>query len=190
MESIYTLAFGIAIFLFALLYFRRKHLERRPLPPSPPADYFIGHLRTVATAKNPELIFHKWAQQYGDIYHTKMLGQTVIMLNSVRAAVDLLEKRGLNYTSRPRCVVYELYAHGHSDDAVDGLTSGSLQSGLGLKHVFMPSGDRFKKQRKFYQHHFNGAKSRSYQPIQQDEAQNLIKNLLEDPGDYDQYLRR
>ncbi|KAF8884123.1 cytochrome P450 [Infundibulicybe gibba] len=175
MESAYILAFSIAIASFALLYFRRKSLGRESLPPSPPADSLLGHLR-MATAKNPELVLHEWAQEFGkltsrDIFHTKIFGQSMIMLNSVQTAIDLLEKRSLNYSSRPRCVIYEL-------------------AGWASSLAFLRPGDRFKRQRKLYQQYFGKAKSRSYQPIQQDEARNLVKNLLGDPSDHDKYLRR
>ncbi|KAF8884122.1 cytochrome P450 [Infundibulicybe gibba] len=167
MESAFTLALGVAIASLSLLYFQRKYIRPAPLPPSPPADSLIGHLR-MATAKNPELVLHEWAQEFGDIFHTKILGQTMIMLNSVQTAIDLLEKRGLNYSSRPRCVVYEL-------------------AGWTSSVAFMPPGDQFKKHRKLYHQYFSGAKSKSYQPIQQEEARSLIKNLLEDPSDYDNF---
>jgi len=35
-----------------------------PLPPGPPADPFIGHLRHIPS-DNPEDIFSKWSKQYG-----------------------------------------------------------------------------------------------------------------------------
>ncbi|KAF8884133.1 cytochrome P450 [Infundibulicybe gibba] len=170
MESIYPLAFGVTL-TFALLYFWRNPLGNRlGLPPSPPADSFIGHLR-MATAKNPELVVHEWAREFGDIFHAKIFGRPMIMLNSVKTATNLLEKRSLIYSNRPRCVVYELM----------GWTSSI---------TFLQLGDQFKNQRKIFQRYFGGSKSQEYQPIQQEEARILVENLLGDPDDYDKYLRR
>lgn len=36
------------------------------------------------------------------------LGQHVVVLNSVQAAVDLLDKRGANYSDRPRFTLFEV----------------------------------------------------------------------------------
>lgn len=44
-----------------------------------------------------------------DIIHVNLLGQPVIVLNSVESAVDLLEKRGANYSGRPSFAVMERY---------------------------------------------------------------------------------
>ncbi|KAF8882858.1 cytochrome P450 [Infundibulicybe gibba] len=172
MEFIHPLGFGTIILTFLLLHFWRRPLgSRSGLPPSPPVDSFIGHLRMVA-AKNPELVAHEWAREYGDIFHTKIFGQPIIMLNSVKAAIDLLEKRSLNYSTRPGFVVYKLL----------GWTS---------TLTFLPNGDQFKNQRKLFQRYFGGSKSQEYQPIQQEEARILAENLLlGDSNDYDKYLRR
>ncbi|KAF8884134.1 cytochrome P450 [Infundibulicybe gibba] len=172
MESIYPLGCGITILTFALLYFWRGPLglKRLRLPPSPPADSLIGHLR-MFTAKNPELVAHEWAREFGNIFHTKIFGQHMVMLNSVKTAADLLEKRSLIYSDRPRCVVYDLL-------------------GWTPNITFLKNGDQFKNQRKILQRYFGGSKSQQYQPIQLEEARILAENLLGDPNDCDKYLRR
>jgi hypothetical protein len=43
----------------------------------------------------------------GDIIHLNVLGQPFIVLNSHQAAVDLLDKRGANYSGRPRFPLFE-----------------------------------------------------------------------------------
>ena len=40
--------------------------------------------------------------------YLEMLGQPVIVLNSVEAAEDLLDKRSANYSDRPYFPVFEL----------------------------------------------------------------------------------
>lgn len=42
----------------------------------------------------------------GDVMHLKVLGRNMIVLNSVEAATDLLEKRSAQYSDRPRMNVY------------------------------------------------------------------------------------
>lgn len=43
-----------------------------------------------------------------DVLSFNILGQPVIVLNSVKAASELLEKRGANYSDRPRFVLFEM----------------------------------------------------------------------------------
>ena len=45
----------------------------------------------------------------GDVMHLKVLNQNIIILNSVKAASELLDKRGALYSDRPRFIVFEMY---------------------------------------------------------------------------------
>lgn len=99
-----------------------------PLPPSPPSDPILGHLRYIPP-KNPELQYAEWAKVYGkswvlqfshlyrphhmcspsgDVLYLHILGRPVIILNSAEAAIDLLEKRAENYSDRPNMQIFEL----------------------------------------------------------------------------------
>ena len=42
----------------------------------------------------------------GDIIYTTIFGSPVLVLNSIEAARDLLDKRGSNYSDRARAVVH------------------------------------------------------------------------------------
>jgi hypothetical protein len=44
----------------------------------------------------------------GEVIHLEVLGRTMINLDSYRAAVDLLDKRGSIYSDRPKFIVYKL----------------------------------------------------------------------------------
>lgn len=44
----------------------------------------------------------------GDVVYLHVLGRPMIVLNSVQAAVDLLEKRSSNYSDRPNFPIFEL----------------------------------------------------------------------------------
>jgi hypothetical protein len=41
----------------------------------------------------------------GDVVHIKMFGQPVVILNSLQASRDLLDKRSAIYSDRPRFVL-------------------------------------------------------------------------------------
>jgi hypothetical protein len=46
------------------------------------------------------------------VLYFNTLGQPIVVLSSVKATVDLLDKRGANYSDRPRFVLLELYVFG------------------------------------------------------------------------------
>lgn len=48
------------------------------------------------------------APDSGDVIYLRVLDRVVIVLNSAEAAIDLLEKRGENYSDRPQMQIFEL----------------------------------------------------------------------------------
>ncbi|KAL6297906.1 cytochrome P450 [Sparassis latifolia] len=154
----------LCAFATALLLFWRGRRTTLPLPPGPPADPIIGHLRVFSPA-HQHLLFQNWAAQYGDIFHLNILGQPLIVLNSVEVATDLLEKRGTNYSDRPTCTTFELMGW-HADLAL------------------MPYGPRWRKHRKMFQEYFNPTQCLSYIRDQAQEAHDLLKALLRAPEQF------
>ncbi|KAL6300910.1 hypothetical protein BKA93DRAFT_504082 [Sparassis latifolia] len=53
----------------------------------------IGHLRAFSFTRQPEL-FCEWTAKYGDIFHLRILGRNIVILNSLQVATDLMDKRG------------------------------------------------------------------------------------------------
>lgn len=68
---------------------------------------FAGVKNTVGSG-----LLSGWQLAYicagSDVIYTKVLGQHMLSLNSVEAATDLLDKRGLNYSDRPRFTLFEV----------------------------------------------------------------------------------
>lgn len=47
------------------------------------------------------LTFTEWGQKYGPLTYITIFGQPMIIINTQKAAIDLLEKRASNYSDRP-----------------------------------------------------------------------------------------
>ncbi|KAF4596839.1 hypothetical protein EYR38_008230 [Pleurotus pulmonarius] len=168
MEHIhYAIAIGI---VSLLAYLKRRSAKRPPYPPGPPADPLIGHLRVMPTEKH-ESVFHEWSKLYGDVMHLKILGRNMIVLNSVQAATDLLEKRSALYSDRPNMNVYV------------GIGWDSIL-------VFLPYGQRFRKHRQLLHSHFGQHAGPKFQPIQLQNALILAQGLMENTKDYQHLLGR
>jgi hypothetical protein len=75
--------------------------KRLPYPPGPRPLPILGN--ALDMPKSYYWVgYNDWAKEYGDLIHTQVFGQHYILLNSLEAAEDLLEKRSAIYSSRPR----------------------------------------------------------------------------------------
>ncbi|KAG6836285.1 hypothetical protein H0H93_009476 [Arthromyces matolae] len=150
-----AVALAIAVGLGVVL-FKRTRRHRPPLPPGPPTDPIIGHLRKVQL---DDMTLYELSKTYGDVIYLEMLGQPVVVLNSTEAAVELLERRSANYSDRPRFHIYEIMAWNHT------LT-------------FTGYGKAFQRYRKLLQEHFKPSMISGYHPIQALAARRFLQDIL------------
>ncbi|KAJ7761230.1 cytochrome P450 [Mycena maculata] len=141
------------------------------LPPGPSGDPLIGHLLRMPSARSP-LVFHEWSKTYGDVMYLKVLGRCIVILDSYKAAVDLLEKRSANYSDRPKFTLYELM-------------------GWDPTTTFLQYGKQWNKHRQMHQSYLGRDKLDEFRPIQTQEARTLVQNLIQcAPEKYEDYLSR
>ncbi|KZT12936.1 cytochrome P450 [Laetiporus sulphureus 93-53] len=175
MESqLYILCAALVLIAIVIVY--PGYLSPRhalPLPPGPPRLPIIGNAHQVPFDLQEE-IFAQWARQYGDVLYLRILQKEIIVLNSLRAARDLLEKRGFIYSDRPRFVMYcELIYSFHPNISL------------------MSYGDRWRRHRKWYQSSFQARASlNSFQPLQAREAKVLLQSMLKTPEEFIAHIHR
>lgn len=142
-----------------------------PLPPGPPGEPVLGHLRVIPT-NNPEYSYMKWSDEYkSDILSFNVLGQPVIVLNSVQAAVDLLDRRGANYSDRPRFVLFEVM-------------------GWGKTLTFLRWGATFKLHRRILQKNFQKSNIIRYRTLQERETAVMLQGILSNSLQWQTAIRR
>ncbi|KAI9439112.1 cytochrome P450 [Lactarius indigo] len=92
-------AVGFAVFSTAR-YFRSPW---RKLPPGPRGLPLLGNALQMG---GPQwLTFIKWSEQFGDVFYLNAMGKHMVVLNTQKAASDLLDRRAEIYSDRPRNIV-------------------------------------------------------------------------------------
>ncbi|EIW84564.1 cytochrome P450 [Coniophora puteana RWD-64-598 SS2] len=170
------------ILLFALalaggtLAFRLISLSRRCafkgdpsmcLPPGPPSLPLIGNALDIS-AKNPGQSFADLAKKYGDIVCLHIFGETVLVINSLSIAKDLLEKRSRIYSGRPQYATYKSY-------------------GADLITPFLDYGDPWRLHRRLFNQTMRQDMIESFRPAQKRSVQQLLSNLSSSPKAWDEH---
>ncbi|TLD37803.1 cytochrome p450 1a2 [Venturia nashicola] len=173
-----TRSTSLILLLIALIawrtssYYAYKRKSRGfPLPPGPQGEPILGHLRVIP-ASNPEYYYQQLSKELGsDILYFNVLGQPVIVLNSVETAVDLLDKRGANNCDRPRFVLFE-------------------EMGWRGTLTFLQWGPRFRTHRRVLQKSFQKSSITQYRSLQERETRVLIEGILKTPEKWETVMRR
>ncbi|KAH9015899.1 cytochrome P450 [Lactarius hengduanensis] len=156
-------AIGFAIFS-TVRYFQSPW---RKLPPGPRGLPLLGNALQL---RGPQwLTFIKWSQQFGDVFYLNAMGQPIVVLNTQKAAADLLDRRAGIYSDRPRLIVA-------GEILCGGLSIPLLQT----------CGPLWGRMRKAVHEGLN----RSFEVPQLNEAILLTSGLLAQPAMWDQHIRR
>ncbi|KAF8585121.1 cytochrome P450 [Ramaria rubella] len=141
-----------------------------PLPPGPKPLPVIGNALQIPT-RDPRSTYHKWRKVYGDIVHLTAAGEHIIILNSARAAFDLLEKRGKIYSDRPASVMVKMV-------------------GLDKTWVLLPYGDTLRQFRRLGRQSMGMHAIGEYKLVQEEEARFLAKAVIDSPNDLIDHIKR
>jgi len=94
--------------LVALLAIRDSQRRGRlPYPPGPRPLPIIGNLFDIPMEFS-WLTFTHLSKKHGDVLSFQVFGQVVVVLNSIKATKDLLERRGEIYSDRPAFTIHEM----------------------------------------------------------------------------------
>ncbi|KAF4975815.1 hypothetical protein FZEAL_7434 [Fusarium zealandicum] len=174
MELALPKAFAELLFVFGVVLFALVHWRSQPslpLPPGPPAEFLLGHARVVPK-ENTAATYAKWSREYNsDVIHVKPLGRSIIVLNSLQAAKDILEKKGANFCDRPRFTLLEVM-------------------GWGKTLTFLPFGKRWQMHRSMLQTSFSNTNVRQWHNLQITEARRTVRNMMRKPSAWEISLRR
>ncbi|KAJ7690142.1 cytochrome P450 [Mycena rosella] len=156
---IYALLCASAI---ALLFYFRVRRHSLPLPPGPRKLPLVGNLFSMPRHTEWET-FWKWSKEYdSDIIYLNAIGTSIVVLSSVEAAEDLLDKRSAIYSDRPA---------GHMLELIGGYFMFALQR----------YGDTWRTHRRHFHHELNAVAARRFRSLELQQAHHLLRRVLENP---------
>lgn len=154
---------------------RTKRTPKLPLPPAAPGSYpLIGHA-LVQPRNEKHIAYAKWCKELNsDIISLTSLGHTIVVLNSLEVATDLMDRRSTIYSDRPQLRVIS------DPDLLDwSYGTGSVRYGT-----------RWKKQRRITRDFLKGSANIHHFALMEKETHDLLKRLLEAPNGIEKELRR
>ena len=123
MDLFTTASISVILFGVVLVIIRRWPPASTRHPPGPPPVPFFGNVLQL-DAEHQFKTFHRWGKRYGaytlhivvgimllmqlvgDLVFVRLFQKPVVILNSLRAAQDLLEKKGAIYSDRPHMTLH------------------------------------------------------------------------------------
>ncbi|KAI6123760.1 cytochrome P450 [Pisolithus croceorrhizus] len=159
---------GVGIYLIKRIVSRKNPA---PFPPGPKSLPLLGNLLDMPSEKQ-WLTFHNWANKFGDMTHLEIFGQHIIILNSAKAAVEMLEKKSSIYSDHPV------------------LPMGGELVGWKDSLILLPYGDRFREHRRNFHRVLGSRPAVSvYYPIEEEETHKFLQHVLAEPADLNVHLR-
>jgi cytochrome P450 len=154
-------------------------------PPGPKPDFLIGNLRQVPREKG-WLGWTEFGKQYGPLTYLNVMGRPILVLNSHDAAVDLLEKRGKIYSERASAAMLDLVGRFHICLFLVRIVEPNFHAGgRDLLTSLLPYGDVLRKHRKVMNSVLSPREvDAKWSNIQEIEAHELLRSLLERPTDF------
>ncbi|KAH9957214.1 cytochrome P450 [Russula dissimulans] len=163
--DVLVLVSSLSIFLAIRDHRRRGGL---PYPPGPRPLPLIGNLFDIPK----EFSWLKYTQLsriHGDVLSFHVFGQVIVILNSLKATKDLLERRGEIYSDRPTLTILEM---------------------MEWKWVVPVARETelWRQSRKLLDRGLRPAVAAVYRPTQQSKVRVLLSNLLAYPDEWEAHL--
>ncbi|KAJ7672132.1 cytochrome P450 [Mycena polygramma] len=146
-----------------------KSTPHLPFPPGPEPSFISGNVRDLPREQQ-WITFTEWGKQYGDIVHASAFGDHLVILNSLKVATDLLEKRARIYSDRPSFAMLPLM-------------------GWDFNFGLMPYGEKWRQYRRLFHQHFRQDAAVAFRPIQLRKIHDSLGSLLNTPEDFSAHMK-
>ncbi|VDC01387.1 unnamed protein product [Peniophora sp. CBMAI 1063] len=141
------------------------------MPPGPVGHPIIGNLLSMPS-KYEWLYYAKLGERHGPIVSVNVLGQPIVILNTIEACVNLLDKRSGIYSGRPK------------------LHFAGKMVGWDRQLILCEDGERHKAMRKMFVRHIGTRETVSeYYDMQEKEARHFLVAATDDSEHILQHIR-
>ncbi|KZO94967.1 cytochrome P450 [Calocera viscosa TUFC12733] len=166
------LSVTLVILATSLLIFACRRLTRKPIIPLPPGPKGLPLLGSALDLpkENEWLYYSKLHKTYGDIIHFNVLGQSYLVVGSLRIASDLLEKRSAIYSGR-----IHLSFGGSFDDW--------------KRSMLLQEGPAHRGYRRFAHKGLSSTAVKQYEGLQEREALKTLQKLLDEPEKFLEHFK-
>nr|BAL05080.1 cytochrome P450 [Phanerodontia chrysosporium] len=169
--SLLDFAFA-ALALIIVKAFLSRTRRQGLYPPGPKGLPIVGNALGMPTSRE-WLTFSEWGGRYGDIIYLSLLGQPMVILNSAKHAIALLDKRSNIYSDRPVLVM------------------GGEMIGWKYTLALTPYGQRFREYRRFIAKLIGGpTQMQTHLPLEEHETRRFLKRLLIEPERVADHIRK
>ncbi|KAI8996287.1 cytochrome P450 [Trametes punicea] len=152
----------------ALALYRRYARRRRGLrrPPGPRGLPILGNAFDIpASGEYPWLRYHELCKEYDtEILSLSALGTNIVMIDRLRPAVELLDRRSAMYSDRPRMIMLNELA------------------GFGWNYGSMAYGDDWRECRKMTHRELHAGPVKQYRPVLLENAHDFLRRLASGRG--------
>jgi len=142
------------------------------LPPGPTGIPILGNVHQIPL-EHQEYTFANWGRKYGDVVYMRLFSKPALVLNSLRASQELLDKRGSKYSDRPHFILLQDLFQWRPNT------------------ILMPFGEQWRRQRKWFQ---GALETKSmlegYQSLQRRESLRLLSELIQTPAQFLLHIKR
>ncbi|KAJ8522813.1 hypothetical protein ONZ45_g644 [Pleurotus djamor] len=177
----------VFLLLFVVLHtIIRRRRRQLSLPPGPSRLPIVGNLFNIPKT-HQWLQYQKWAAEFdSDILYTEVFGTPNIILNTIEAANELLNRRSAVYADRFVNSFAQLCRH-EPKYTIGMKTKTSM--GQNFNFGILPYGERWRARRRIFWQEYMPANAHLREPIQSKYAKTLLRTLLRDPKNFLQHNR-
>ncbi|KAF9228330.1 cytochrome P450 [Gyrodon lividus] len=156
---------GLAIHL-------KTNRRKIPLPPGPRPIWPIGNLHQIPWGDSAPKEYGQWSKIYGPLVYFRTFGREFIVVNTLKAALDLFEKRSLIYSTKPRLVM-----------------AGELVGKEKTSMIFSRYNSRLKSCRRIVHSWMGRQAIEKYWPALEKGSYALLFSFLSDPDEFSSSIR-